>query len=122
MFEHKDRRIGPKLQIFFAVLPAAFEHARYWLPLLLCQTLHLFAVGQSNSNDSLLRIIRENKRDLAEARALNSLALSYARTDMGRAKEYIYQAIGIAREGHFSTSQGAAYAEPQGANIPSKTR
>lgn len=53
------------------------------------------ALGQSLSNDSLLAVIRENKQDRGEARALNALAASLARTDVSRAIGYLRQDVAL---------------------------
>lgn len=51
--------------------------------------------GQPLSTDSLLAVIRENKQDKAEARALNSLAAGLARTDIPRAIAYLHQDVAL---------------------------
>ena len=62
------------------------------LSLLLCR---LVSAGQPLSTDSLLAVIRENKQDHAEARALNALAAGLARTDIPRAIGYLHQNVAL---------------------------
>ena len=78
------------------------------LPLLF-QALPLLIAAQSNGNDSLLNIIRQDRRDIAEVRALNALAGIYARTDLGKAKTCLYRSVELATAGHFSVQLSAAY-------------
>jgi signal transduction histidine kinase len=46
--------------------------------------------------DSLLKVIQENKRDSQEVDALNTLSANYARTDVMKAKTYLYASIDLA--------------------------
>jgi two-component system, NarL family, sensor histidine kinase UhpB len=68
----------------------------YYLPLLGLQLIFLFAHGQSTINDSLEKIVRENKMDTGEVKALHELAVSYVRTDLTKAKNYLYKSIELA--------------------------
>jgi two-component system sensor histidine kinase UhpB len=66
------------------------------LLLLFLQITFLLARGQSSVNDSLLKIIGENKMDVRENNALNELASNYGRTDLPKAKSYLYKSIKLA--------------------------
>ncbi len=68
----------------------------HYLPLLGLQLIFLFANGQSTVNDSLEKVVRENKMDTAEVKALHELAVSYVRTDLTKAKNYLYKSIELA--------------------------
>ncbi|HMH21088.1 MAG TPA: tetratricopeptide repeat protein [Puia sp.] len=52
-----------------------------------------FAQAQVTVIDSLRTIIQENKQDAEENKALNALASEYTRTDMAKAKTYLYMSI-----------------------------
>ena len=67
-----------------------------YLSLLVLQLIFLSAGGQSTMNDSLQQIIHENKMDSTEAKALNELATSYARTDLAKTKIYLHKSIELA--------------------------
>jgi two-component system sensor histidine kinase UhpB len=67
-----------------------------FLMVLLLPLFFFRADGQSAANDSLLNIVRANKQDLNEVRALNELASNYTRTDMASAKTCLYQSIRLA--------------------------
>jgi hypothetical protein len=71
------------------------KHLRYVLPLLL-QALSFIAAAQPGVADSLLTIIRLDRRDKSEARALNDLAAIYSRTDLPKAIRCLHEAIDIA--------------------------
>ena len=86
------------------------KRLRYLLAGLL-QTLCFLAAGQTNPTDSLLRIVQENKRDMAEAKALNALAADYVRTDMGKAKECLYRSMGITVGADLPTQLSSSYAQ-----------
>ena len=68
----------------------------YYLLLLGLQLIFLLAHGQSTINDSLEKVVRENKMDTAEVKALNQLAVSYVRTDLTTAKNYLYRSMELA--------------------------
>jgi len=68
-----------------------------------------FATGQRPATDSLLNVVRENRRDVGEARALLALANAYARTDLGKTKAYLYQAIELASASGLYLPLSAAY-------------
>ena len=51
--------------------------------------------AQSPVADSLNKIIRENRLDKQEAVALNNMAIEYARSDMAKAKAYLYRSMDI---------------------------
>src|SRR6185437_7475989 len=86
---------------------------KYFRPmlLLLLQALSMLVAAQPNANDSLLDIIRQDRRDLSEARALNALAFNYARTDLAKAKGCLYRSIELASAGHFGVQLSAAYTQ-----------
>jgi len=69
----------------------------------------LFVNGQTNT-DSLLRIVQEDRRDTAEAKALNELASAISRTDMQQAKSYYLQSVQISQSGHFTRPLSVSYA------------
>ncbi|MEO7490637.1 MAG: hypothetical protein ABIU77_26205, partial [Ferruginibacter sp.] len=52
--------------------------------------------SQSRAIDSLQKIIDEGKIDLETNFALNNIAIEYTRTDMGKAKTYLHQAMAVA--------------------------
>jgi len=86
------------------------KRLRYLLPVML-QAFVLFAAGQPGANDSLLRIIQEDRRDPAEMKALNELAGNYLRTDLAKAKACLYRAIELSGNGNFPTQLGNAYSQ-----------
>ena len=51
--------------------------------------------AQSHTADSLNKIIQDNRQDKQEASALNNMALEYARSDMAKAKTYLYRSLDI---------------------------
>ncbi|HVS96378.1 MAG TPA: tetratricopeptide repeat protein [Puia sp.] len=77
------------------------------LQLLLASSLQISA--QPGGNDSLLTIVREDKHDVAEARALITLAGIYARTDLSKAKTFLYRSIALASASNFPVQLSAAY-------------
>ncbi len=77
----------------------------------LYQTLFFVAAGQTNATDSMLRIVQENKHDMAEARALNALAVDYARTDMGKAKACLYRSMEITVGADMPVQLSSSYAQ-----------
>ena len=86
------------------------KYLYYALPLLL-QVFSLSVSGQPNPNDSLLGIIRADRRDVAEVRAINALAANYARTDMSKARALLYQSIDLASSSNFPLQLSAAYTQ-----------
>jgi two-component system sensor histidine kinase UhpB len=84
------------------------RHLRYALPLLL-QALSFITFAQQNMTDSLLSIVRLNRRDKDEARALNDLATRYASTDLPKAISFLHQAIDIASTPDLTTQLSASY-------------
>src|SRR5882757_8073417 len=86
------------------------KRLRYLLPIIL-QAFVQFALGQPGANDSLLKIIQEDRRDQAELSALNELAGNYLRTDLAKAKTCLYRAIELAGNGNFPIQLGSAYAQ-----------
>jgi len=61
--------------------------------------------------DSLLKIITLNKKDTGQVRALNALSLEYARTDVNKAKEYLYAAFSLASSLILYESLSASYSQ-----------
>ena len=84
------------------------KYLRLVLPLLL-QTISFFSGAQPNVNDSLLSIIRANRHDPAEAKALNALSANYARTDLAKARDLLYKSINLASAAHFALALSGAY-------------
>ncbi len=82
----------------------------YYLLLLGLQLIFLLAHGQSTINDSLEKVVRENKMDTAEVKALNQLAVSYVRTDLTTAKNYLYRSMELAIHLNHSILLSHAYA------------
>ncbi|HLZ88308.1 MAG TPA: hypothetical protein VKQ52_13730 [Puia sp.] len=70
------------------------RYSRCWFVLFLSLG-GLFAMGQPLSNDSLLAIIRQNKQDTAEAKALNAIAANLSRSDIPRGIGYLRQLIDL---------------------------
>ena len=68
--------------------------SRRWFALMLSLGA-LSAAAQPAANDSLLAIIRENRQDAAEAKALNALAASLSRTDMAKGIGYLHQNLAL---------------------------
>lgn len=89
-------RLAAGLAFLGAVMGLLFvrRHSRYLLVLVLflCRTI---ATGQSLSTDSLLAVVRENKQDHAEAKALNALAAGLVRSDIPRAIGYLHQDVAL---------------------------
>jgi two-component system sensor histidine kinase UhpB len=79
------------------------------LPLL--QGISIVAAGQLNPTDSLLNVVRENRRDPAEVKALNALAAGFARTDLPKAKTFLYESIELASVSKFYPQLAAAYSQ-----------
>jgi two-component system, NarL family, sensor histidine kinase UhpB len=52
--------------------------------------------AQARVIDSLQKIILEGKNDVETNKALNAIATEYTRTDMGKAKNYLYQSMQLA--------------------------
>jgi two-component system sensor histidine kinase UhpB len=67
---------------------------RYWFCLLLSLNA-LICAAQPFANDSLLAIIRENRQDAAEAKALNAVASNLSRSDIPRAIGYLHQNLAL---------------------------
>lgn len=86
------------------------KHLRVGLSLLLL-VLSLTASSQVAENDSLLTIVRQDRRDKAEAMALISLAFYYTRTDMRRAIGYLHEAIAVAAASNIIPQLSNAYAD-----------
>jgi two-component system sensor histidine kinase UhpB len=82
-----------------------------WLLLLLPGLSFSPAKAQVTVVDSLLRIVQENKQDLTENKALNSLANEYTRTDMSKAKTYLYMSMALA--GNLKNLQLLSYSYSQ---------
>ena len=100
----------PLSRLFFSSLNKLFMKCCRYLLVGVLQTLFFVAAGQTNATDSLLRIVQENKRDMAEAKALNALASDYVRTDMGKAKECLHRAMDICAGADLPIQLGGAYA------------
>jgi tetratricopeptide (TPR) repeat protein len=81
-----------------------------YVAILLLQLVVLFVQGQSNA-DSLLRIVQEDRRDTAEAKALNALGLSFARKDIQKSKSYYLQSMPISLNGGFIKPLSYSYAQ-----------
>ena len=86
------------------------KHLHFALPLLL-QVLSFASFAQQNVTDSLLTIVQQNKRDKAEARALNALATVYARSDMAKATACLHEAIEIGADPGLFVQLSASYDE-----------
>lgn len=82
---------------------------RYGL-LLLMQTLSFATFAQNAADDSLLTIVRQNKRDISELRALNKLAFSYSRTDVHQAIAFEHEAIAISLQTGLYKNLSESYA------------
>jgi signal transduction histidine kinase len=67
-----------------------------WLLLLVC--CPIFTTAQITNTDSLLRIVQENRQDLAELKAVNALAEYYSHSDPAKAKGYMRWEIAMAGE------------------------
>lgn len=80
-----------------------------YLMLLLSTLVFRFAAAQSVAVDSLIRIIHEDKQDLAECKAWNALADKYSRTDVPRQQSCLWQAIDLARRLHEQEQLDNAY-------------
>jgi len=78
-----------------------------YVPMVLLQTLVLLAQGQSNV-DSLERIVREDRRDTSEARALNQLGAFFVRTDMQKAKSYWLRSVEVSQSGRLPVQLSVA--------------
>ncbi len=80
-------------------LPLLLPLSRLFLLLLFLPSLYFVAdaqpgIGaQAAGNDSLMRIIHENKQDLAECKAWNALADKYSRTDVAGEKSCLWRAM-----------------------------
>ncbi|PWT95989.1 MAG: hypothetical protein C5B52_16735 [Bacteroidetes bacterium] len=61
------------------------------------QLIFLSAISQPAIIDSLQGVVKENKLDAEEVRALNELATNYARTDFAKAKTYLYRSIELSK-------------------------
>src|SRR3984957_18542300 len=85
------------------------KRLRPGLALLLLQAMSLFATGQSSATDSLLNIVRQDRHDVAEAKALIALAGIYSRTDLPRTMAYLYQTVELASASKFNLQLSAAY-------------
>jgi two-component system sensor histidine kinase UhpB len=77
---------------------------------LLSTLLFRFAAAQSVAIDSLMKIIHENKQDIAECKAWSALADKYSRTDMPRQESCLYHAIDLAGRLHEPAQLVFAYA------------
>jgi two-component system, NarL family, sensor histidine kinase UhpB len=86
------------------------RHLGYVL-LLLLQALSFIAAAQSGVADSLLNIVRLNRRDKPEANALNNLAIVYSRTDLPKAISCLHEAIDIASTSDLSLPLSNAYCQ-----------
>ena len=54
--------------------------------------------SQSRAIDSLQEIITEAKNDIENNKALNSIAIEFARIDMAKAKTYLYRSIQLSTQ------------------------
>src|SRR5438132_1253227 len=84
-----------------------------YVMIVLLQAFVLFVQGQTNqtNTDSLLSIVREDRKDIEGARALNALAFTVARTDLQKAKSYLLQSVAISRNGNFTLPLSNAYVQ-----------
>ena len=69
----------------------------------------LWSIGQRT--DSLLQIVSQGNRDIEEVKALNSLAADYMRTDLIKAKTYLFKAISLSKSLQNEVYQSSAYAQ-----------
>ncbi len=67
------------------------------------------AHAQVANTDSLLEIVKQNNQDLNECHALNTLATNYSRTDMVKARNYLYTSIVISKKLNELLSLSDAY-------------
>jgi two-component system, NarL family, sensor histidine kinase UhpB len=67
--------------------------------------------AQAIGNDSLMRIIHENKQDLAECKAWNTLADKYSRTDVASEKSCLWRAMDLAERLHEPEQTDVAYVQ-----------
>jgi two-component system sensor histidine kinase UhpB len=82
-----------------------------YLLLLLSQTLFLLAGAQPAVDDSLLRIIHENRQDLAEAKAMNMLVTEYNRGDQSKEKALLWQSIALSEKLNDPEQRDVAYTQ-----------
>src|SRR5437899_304635 len=83
-------------------------------PLLsLCLLLLTFYApwAQTPVIDSLLKIVQQDKKDVDENRALNTLASEYTRIDLAKAKAYLYASMHLATNLNNPISLSNAYAQ-----------
>jgi two-component system sensor histidine kinase UhpB len=69
------------------------------------------AFTQSRVIDSLQKIIDAGKNDIETNRALNSVAVEYTRTDMEKAKNYLYRSMSMALRLNNNSALSGAYSQ-----------
>jgi two-component system sensor histidine kinase UhpB len=86
------------------------RHLRFALPLLLLQALSFATFAQNAADDSLINVVKQNKRDRPEVLALNALAFNYTRTDLPKAIAFNHESAAISLEAGLFKQLGEAYA------------
>ena len=84
------------------------RHLHFALPLLL-QVLSFVGSAQQSVTDSLLTIVQQNKRDQADSRALNALAVVYSRSDLPKALACLHEAVDIGADPTLFVQLSASY-------------
>ncbi len=70
-----------------------------------------YSTAQNTVTDSLEAVIAQQKNDIAEGRALNTLAMEYTRTDQAKAKNLLYDAIKLGNQLQHPRTLSAAYSQ-----------
>ncbi len=70
-----------------------------------------FSSAQRSVTDTLEQIIALHKNDIAEGRALNTLAMEYIRTDLTKAKDLLFTAIRLGNQLQHPRTLSAAYSQ-----------
>ncbi|MDP4150212.1 MAG: tetratricopeptide repeat protein [Bacteroidota bacterium] len=83
---------------------------RFALLLSFCVSL-MAASAQQTVIDSLIAIVKQNKRDIQENKALNSLATEYTRTDLQKARASLHSSIELAKTLNSPITLGYAFGQ-----------
>lgn len=80
-----------------------------WCLLLLFLLFTQLSHAQPHVIDSLVEIVKRHPRDSTEAKALLALAIEYSRTDVKKAKHYLYQLKSLSKQVGENVRLGSVY-------------
>jgi len=79
--------------------------------LLIISGIYFTGIAQKSVVDSLQQIIALGKSDRQQAKAMNTLATEYLRTDIEKAKEILYQTVSLGKTIKDSRALSASYSQ-----------